>query len=940
MRPRQLLAASLLLLILLAAVPLSLPASSPPPQLSAASTDLSVLRAYGANVSSLNATLSRALQLYAEGNYTGAEELSLRVMEASYLYLRAQSPRPAPWAEAAGYLAVLEYLASSLRFNSTYSSTLESYAAKAYALLSQGNYSGSLGVSLRGLGLVSGYSAAMSSSGLSEGLAQLLSLAQRDVLELNATASGEARANMYSDVEELYLLVSGANVTSPGQLVELYSLLALINRSAQQLQPLLNMSFRERVAAQVSANLSLAEGLLARAANETSALNSTYAVIMKELSNASSALSCLQGALEEEYLLREPGNCSAPSLRPGQLEGNISRALADVIAVAQRLPGVNVSLGLQAAYENLSQAMGYLNQTDLLVEQALGRMSTGAPSRLSNASLSSALKLISYVNASPQGPYVRSATASLESLASALGELVAVVNGSGANLSLSASIARASRAQASELAMLDYEALGNTSLAITAYIGGNDGLTIEYSSASQQLAEEALQDATTYYIYVSAPVRELLGNVSAAIASLDGYINYAVNQYPTPPSKYVPYLKEAANATMLLSMSLLMDAEAFNVTGPQAGGALANATGYLWEAAPYAVGLKDLVYSNDPSLAQQLSQAVADLGELSYAAWSSLLLGEALGQAYLGNYTGALILANASAAKAAGIGNYSAAVRGTPNLPWLNVTLLAASRDVEAIVNVSAPLQGLQAEALEQVSQVGSWASQASADWRALSETLYLDSEAAGYAAEGNYSEAEAYASRAEALAQGVTGGGPVELVSSLAPLVSNLSGSLMMASLRMGELYSEAQEDAAAGGASLQAYAYLGQAVGLLERAEAELLEGGQGSAYALGAYNYSLRAMEVASEAGGEVTAFEAPAKLIAWAALALEGAFVEVNVTQLNVTVISCAGVNGTAYLVAFRAGGGLYLGLSPRPLEGSVEVRVEGRLSIIYLVAPES
>ncbi|MGC9113408.1 hypothetical protein [Acidilobus sp.] len=66
---------------------------------------------------------------------------------------------------------------------------------------------------------------------------------------------------------------------------------------------------------------------------------------------------------------------------------------------------------------------------------------------------------------------------------------------------------------------------------------------------------------------------------------------------------------------------------------------------------------------------------------------------------------------------------------------------------------------------------------------------------------------------------------------------------------------------------------------------------------------------------------------------------GAFVEVNVTQLNVTVASCAEVNGTAYLVAFKAGGGLHLGLSPRPLEGSAAVRVEGRLGIIYLLAPE-
>ncbi|MFP3171893.1 MAG: hypothetical protein RXQ79_02475 [Acidilobus sp.] len=945
MKPARALAAALIAVMLL---PLLAPIAAPQPQapwLAAASEDLAVLERYNINVSSLNATLSLAVKLEEQGNYSGSEALSLKVMREASGYLAALEPRPAPWAEAAAYVALTSYLAASLSFNSTYASQLRQLAAEAYSLFEQGNYSGARELGLRALSATASYSSASSAQGLNASLSAISSLAKDDVGLLNSTASSEMMMNAYSYVEPLEGLIARANVTSPSQVVEILELLQALRADAGLVQPLLNASLRVKVYGEAMANISEAYSELQRAEAEAEEMNSTYAAILGEIENASSALSCLGGALAlEARAVEPPAQCSA-ALPQGQLHGNISLAINYTGEVAAGLKNVNVSLGLRGAYVSLSAALGYLNMSYASVMQAIEDLSLSESPSLAGAyaALSKAMSLEAKVQGSPQAQYAVWAISNVSVLTGTLGQLLDAVNYSVGNVSLSTSIARASPAEASQLLWWDYEAAGNLSAALEAYMSGNDGLASSYVSSSQGLAERALQYSTSYYVNTGAPLRELISSLSADILTLDSYVSYGISNYPVFPSGYDQYLEKAINVTDMLSQALMLDAIAVNESGlgtlSRANETLENASGYLWRAAPVVANLTREVSTRSPSAAEVIANSVATVGELTFAIWSSELLSWSLSETYEGNVTYAIGLAGASAEAAYSIYNYSRAVNGTPSLPGLNATLSSAADDAIAIAEVAAAVPGQLSGSQASVTQLGSWASEAAEYWGNVSRALRLDSLSAVEAGEGNYSSAIGYAEEAESYVAGIKAGGPqpVLAIASLAAPVYNLSEALASSAEQLEALQEKVEGALGEEGAAVaRALPELQAAATYLREAALALVQGSQGASYAEEALNLSEAAAAVLGRYN--LTDFEEPAELMESTATALLSALSEVNVTLITARVVACAELSSTSYLALLNASGQYYLALSPSPLSGEVELEVTGRVGLVILVAP--
>jgi hypothetical protein len=946
--------------MVLMVIPFIAPIAAPQgqaPWLSVASGDLAVLARYNVYVSSLNATLSEAVRLYEQGNYSGSELLSLEVMREASEYLAVLKPRPAPWAEAATYVALASYLAASLSFNSTYSSSLRQEALEAYELYKQGNYSGAKALGLRALGLAASYSSLSASAGLAKSLDVIKSLANDDVSLLNSSASGEMMMNAYSYVQPLLKLIAEANITSPAQVVGLLRLLQVLKANASLVQPLLNASLREQVYRDATANISEAYLELLEAEREAEGLNSTYAAILGAMENASSFLLCIKGALALESRAVEP---SAQSMQcnitpPPQLNisliselyGNVSLIKSYVGQVASGLKGVNVSLGLEWAYASLSAALGYLNLTYMSVEQAIEGLSLSEAPSLAGAfnALNEAEGLEAEVQGSPQAQYAFWAISNISVLAGTLGQLLELVNYSSRNLTLSTSIARASAAEASQLMWWDYEALGNLSAALQAYMNGNDGLAMSYVTSSQALAEKVLQYSTAYYFGVGAPLRELVGNLSAYILTVDSYVSYGTNNYPVFPSGY-DYMEKAINATNMLSQALRLTSIAENESGLgmfyEANETLMKASRYLWQAVPVVVNLTNEVRTRSPSAATVILNGVATVGELTYAVWSSALLSWSLNETYAGNLTYAIGLAGASAKAAYSIYSYSKALNGTPSLPRLNVTLASAAQDAAAIAEAFVAVPGQFMSSQASVRQLGSWASEVMEYWGNVSRALQLDSLSAMEAGEGNFTAAMSYAEKAESYVAGVKASGPqpVLVVTSLASPVYNLSAALASAAGSLEALQAEVrgtlgEKEAAV----LEALPELQAAITYLKEAALALLQGYQGLSYAERALNLSEAAAALASEYN--LTDFEAPAELTASTAAALVNAFVKVNATRvITAGVVACAELNSTSYLVILNVSGQYYLALSPSPLSGEVSVEVIGRLGVILIVAPKA
>ncbi len=958
MRPAK---AAALVLMALMVIPFIAPLAAPQgqaPWLSVASGDLAVLARYNVNVSSLNATLSEAVRLYEQGNYSGSELLSLEVMREASEYLTVLKPRPAPWAEAATYVALASYLAASLSFNSTYSSSLRQEALEAYELYEQGNYSGAKALGLRALGLAASYSSLSASAGLTKSLDVIKSLANDDVSLLNSSASGEMVMNAYSYVQPLLKLIAEANITSPAQVVGLLRLLQLLKANASLVQPLLNASLREQVYRDATANISEAYSELLEAEREAEGLNSTYAAILGAMENASSFLLCIKGALALESRAVEPPaqpiQCNItppPQLNISlisELYGNISLIKSYVGQVASGLKGVNVSLGLEWAYASLSAALGYLNLTYMSVKQAIEGLSLSEAPSLAGAFnvLNEAEGLEAEVQGSPQAQYAFWAISNISVLAGTLGQLLELVNYSSRNLTLSTSIARASAAEASQLMWWDYEALGNLSAALQAYMNGNDGLAMSYVTSSQALAEKVLQYSTTYYFGVGAPLRELVGNLSAYILTVDSYVSYGINNYPVFPSGYDQYMEKAINATNMLSQALRLTSIAENESGLgmfyEANETLLNASRYLWQAVPVVVNLTNEVRTRSPSAATVILNGVATVGELTYAVWSSALLSWSLNETYAGNITYAIGLAGASVEAAYLINGYSEALNGTPSLPRLNVTLASAAQDAAAIAEAFVAVPGQFMSSQASVRQLGSWASEVMEYWGNVSRALQLDSLSAMEAGEGNFTAAMSYAEEAESYVAGVKASGPqpVLVVTSLAPPVYNLSAALASAAGDLEALQAEVrgtlgEKEAAV----LEALPELQAAITYLKEAALAFLQGYQGLSYAESALNLSEAAAALASEYN--LTDFEAPAELTASTAAALVNAFVKVNATRvITAGVVACAELNSTSYLVILNVSGQYYLALSPSPLSGEVSVEVTGRLGVILIVAPKA
>nr|MCG2897005.1 hypothetical protein [Acidilobus sp.] len=925
------------------------------PWLSVASGDLAVLARYNVNVSSLNATLSEAVRLYEQGNYSGSELLSLEVMREASEYLAVLKPRPAPWAEAATYVALASYLAASLSFNSTYSSSLRQVALEAYELYEQGNYSGAKELSLRALGLAASYSSLSASAGLATSLDVIKSLANDDVSLLNSSFSGEMMMNAYSYVQPLLKLIAGANITSPAQVVGLLRLLQVLKANASLVQPLLNASLREQVYRNATANISEAYSELLEAEREVEGLNPTYAAILGAMENASSFLLCIKGALAlESRAVEPPAQSMQCNITPppqlnisliSELYGNMSLIKSYVGQVASGLKGVNVSLGLEWAYASLSAALGYLNLTYMSVEQAIEGLSLSEAPSLAGAfnALNEAEGLEAEVQGSPQAQYAFWAINNISVLAGTLGQLLELVNYSSRNLTLSTSIARASAAEASQLMWWDYEALGNLSAALQAYMNGNDGLAMSYVTSSQALAENVLQYSTAYYFGVGAPLRELVGNLSAYILTVDSYVSYGINNYPVFPSGY---MEKAINATNMLSQALRLTSIAENESGlgmfHEANETLLNASRYLWQAVPVAVNLTNEVRTRSPSAATVILNGVATVGELTYAVWSSALLSWSLNETYAGNLTYAIGLAGASAKAAYSIYSYSKALNGTPSLPRLNVTLASAAQDAAAIAEAFVAVPGQFTSSQASVRQLGSWASEVMEYWGNVSRALQLDSLSAMEAGEGNFTAAMSYAEEAESYVAGVKASGPqpVLVVTSLAPPVYNLSAALASAAGGLEALQAEVrgtlgEKEAAV----LEALPKLQAAITYLKEAALALLQGYQGLSYAEKALNLSEAAAALASEYN--LTDFEAPAELMVSTAAALVNAFVKVNATRvITAGVVACAELNSTSYLAILNVSGQYYLALSPSPLSGEVSVEVIGRLGVILIVAPKA
>ncbi|MCG2874972.1 MAG: hypothetical protein L7H09_06785 [Acidilobus sp.] len=955
MRPAK---AAALVLMALMVIPFIAPIAAPQgqaPWLSVASGDLAVLARYNVNVSSLNATLSEAVRLYEQGNYSGSELLSLEVMREASEYLAVLKPRPAPWAEAATYVALASYLAASLSFNSTYSSSLRQVALEAYELYEQGNYSGAKALGLRALGLAASYSSLSASAGLATSLDVIKSLANDDVSLLNSSFSGEMVMNAYSYVQPLWKLIAGANITSPAQVVGLLRLLQVLKANASLVQPLLNASLREQVYRNATANISEAYSELLEAEREVEGLNPTYAAILGAMENASSFLLCIKGALAlESRAVEPPAQSMQCNITPppqlnisliSELYGNVSLIKSYVGQVASGLKGVNVSLGLEWAYASLSAALGYLNLTYMSVEQAIEGLSLSEAPSLAGAfnALNEAEGLEAEVQGSPQAQYAFWAINNISVLAGTLGQLLELVNYSSPNLTLSTSIARASAAEASQLMWWDYEALGNLSAALQAYMNGNDGLAMSYVTSSQALAEKVLQYSTAYYFGVGAPLRELVGNLSAYILTVDSYVSYGINNYPVFPSGY---MEKAINATNMLSQALRLTSIAENESGlgmfHEANETLLNASRYLWQAVPVAVNLTNEVRTRSPSAATVILNGVATVGELTYAVWSSALLSWSLNETYAGNLTYAIGLAGASAKAAYSIYSYSKALNGTPSLPRLNVTLASAAQDAAAIAEAFVAVPGQFTSSQASVRQLGSWASEVMEYWGNVSRALQLDSLSAMEAGEGNFTAAMSYAEEAESYVAGVKASGPqpVLVVTSLASPVYNLSAALASAAGSLEALQAEVrgtlgEKEAAV----LEALPKLQAAITYLKEAALALLQGYQGLSYAEKALNLSEAAAALASEYN--LTDFEAPAELMVSTAAALVNAFVKVNATRvITAGVVACVELNSTSYLVILNVSGQYYLALSPSPLSGEVSVEVIGRLGVILIVAPKA
>jgi len=516
------------------------------------------------------------------------------------------------------------------------------------------------------------------------------------------------------------------------------------------------------------------------------------------------------------------------------------------------------------------------------------------------------------------------------------------VNYSSRNLTLSTSIARASAAEASQLMWWDYEALGNLSAALQAYMNGNDGLAMSYVTSSQALAEKVLQYSTAYYFGVGAPLRELVGNLSAYILTVDSYVSYGTNNYPVFPSGY---MEKAINATNMLSQALKLTSIAENESGMgmfhEANETLMKASRYLWQAVPVVVNLTNEVRTRSPSAATVILNGVATVGELTYAVWSSALLSWSLNETYAGNLTYAIGLAGASAKAAYSIYSYSKALNGTPSLPRLNVTLASAAQDAAAIAEAFVAVPGQFMSSQASVRQLGSWASEVTEYWGNVSRALQLDSLSAMEAGEGNFTAAMSYAEEAESYVTGVKASGPqpVLVVTSLAPPVYNLSAALASVAGNLEALQAEVrgtlgEKEAAA----LEALPELQAAITYLKEAALALLQGYQGLSYAEKALNLSEAAAALASEYN--LTDFEAPAELMASTAAALVNAFVKVNATTaITAGVVTCAELNSTSYLAILNVSGQYYLALSPLPLSGNVSVEVIGRLGVILIVAPK-
>ncbi|MFP3320545.1 MAG: hypothetical protein RXO24_08265 [Acidilobus sp.] len=954
MRPAK--AAAFALMVLMV-IPFIAPIAAPQgqaPWLSVASGDLAVLARYNVYVSSLNATLSEAVRLYEQGNYSGSELLSLEVMREASEYLAVLKPRPAPWAEAATYVALASYLAASLSFNSTYSSSLRQVALEAYELYEQGNYSGAKALGLRALGLAASYSSLSASAGLATSLDVIKSLANDDVSLLNSSASGEMVMNAYSYVQPLWKLIAGANITSPAQVVGLLRLLQVLKANASLVQPLLNASLREQVYRNATANISEAYSELLEAEREVEGLNPTYAAILGAMENASSFLLCIKGALAlESRAVEPPAQSMQCNITPppqlnisliSELYGNVSLIKSYVGQVASGLKGVNVSLGLEWAYASLSAALGYLNLTYMSVEQAIEGLSLSEAPSLAGAfnALNEAEGLEAEVQGSPQAQYAFWAINNISVLAGTLGQLLELVNYSSPNLTLSTSIARASAAEASQLMWWDYEALGNLSAALQAYMNGNDGLAMSYVTSSQALAEKVLQYSTAYYFGVGAPLRGLVSSLSAYILTVDSYVSYGINNYPVFPSGY---MEKAINATNMLSQALRLTSIAENESGlgmfHEANETLLNASRYLWQAVPVAVNLTNEVRTRSPSAATLILNGVATVGELTYAVWSSALLSWSLNETYAGNLTYAIGLAGASAKAAYSIYSYSKALNGTPSLPRLNVTLASAAQDAAAIAEAFVAVPGQFMSSQASVRQLGSWASEVTEYWGNVSRALQLDSLSAMEAGEGNFTAAMSYAEKAESYVAGVKASGPqpVLVVTSLASPVYNLSAALASAAGSLEALQAEVrgtlgEKEAAV----LEALPKLQASITYLKEAALALLQGYQGLSYAERALNLSEAAAALASEYN--LTDFEAPAELMVSTAAALVNAFVKVNATRvITAWVVACAELNSTSYLAILNVSGQYYLALSPSPLSGEVSIEVTGRLGVIIIVTPK-
>lgn len=911
---------------------------------------------YGLNATALLGLLSEARALYLEGNYSGAQELSEEVMALALRSLEGVPPRMSQADKAYGAIYLTEAGLSALeRINSSAGAAAQVYLSKAVSLAGIGDYQASYSYAEDALQVELQAVAQSASSGRSLEASQLEAIAGSAAHALNESFTSQLMGlgDGYAEASYLVAVVSGLNLSSPAQAVALATLLQAIAENSSEVELSANITFRQSLVRELEANLSEARELLAEALNASGLLNSTYVRLEEAIANASSYLGC--EAQELQYIQLGAwgaAGCGQPNVSyDDELEANLSELSAYIGDLETYGPNVTAGLEAGQAYRNLSQALGYANASMDYYEGALYELSLGSyPVTLlsqGNSSAAAAIGMAYVVLRSRAATYA----SNFSDLVAAAGQSLLGVGSQATawlpNLNDAVLVLRGAWDNESYLLGELSEAINYTSQALWLYASGHSSQALQDVTGSQALLNDVVQQLG-YVTGLSPATSELIGNITVDAASLDGYIAYVIESRQMSQSNYLPYIREAANATGTLSLVLRLDSEAVvEAAGrglvDEANATLANATRLLWEALPLVSSLGSIAEYKAPTVAEQALQGASDVGELTYALLSSLATSQAL------NLSSSLLSPGswqAIAYWAAGqIYNYSRGVGEPPNARWLNVTMeLASNESGELFAGLLTAHERVDL-ALNSLAVLGSWASEAEAAWDLLRLGISYAQASATAASSGNYSGAYYYSglaySESEALRSMDFGSSPERLIAGAwAPLgnVSTLEGYV-------AESLASASEEAARAksyaGPSAAWYSALSSAVGLVKGSELGVLTGSNGTIAELE------EAYEEASQVEANATGVNGPAaKLFEEAAAELATSTItavrglsSAAARPLRVEVLMWAQVNSTTYigLASAGPGGGLVLLISGNQLQGVVAVNRTAKAGPFYVVS---